>query len=223
MCYTCRQTSRRGPRRGQRPLRDVGRCAFPTTVQATPTALVRAETSAAASRPRQPASGGAWLMAHGSWGSRCSYRDRCSYSGRCRLAAAEDCADSAEGGTYPCASSSSRLSLLRSRKYSSRCSSRMLSRSTPCSSASRAPSAFCESVSSRHLSAKSYSSVPGCAKCGGGCSASEGSTGAPSAPPSSRANSTCTGRGELPSRKRLSVSSCCTLAATPRLSYSTKP
>ena len=47
---------------------------------------------------------GSWLMAHGSWGSRCSYRDRCSYSGRCRLAAAEDCADSAEGGTYPCAS-----------------------------------------------------------------------------------------------------------------------
>ena len=91
----------RGPRRGQRPHRDVGRCAFPTTVQATPTADhgTRAETSAAASRPRQPASGGAWLMAHGSWGSRCSYRDRCSYSGRCRLAAAEDCADSAEGGT----------------------------------------------------------------------------------------------------------------------------
>ena len=45
-------------------------------------------------------------MAHGAWltGLRCSYRDRCSYSGRCRLAAAEDCADSAEGGTYPCAS-----------------------------------------------------------------------------------------------------------------------
>ena len=51
-----------------RPQKDVGRCAFPTTVQATPTALVRAETSAAASRPRQPASGGGWLMAHGSRG-----------------------------------------------------------------------------------------------------------------------------------------------------------